>query len=51
MQFKEFTALPSFRGLKSLLELDKIMNKGRELMEKMVAMMLLVYSIALLIGE
>ncbi|MCL0084468.1 transposase [Dehalococcoidia bacterium] len=41
----------SFRDLKSLLGLDKIMNKGRERMEKMVAMMLLTYSIALLIGE
>ncbi|MCL0070211.1 transposase [Dehalococcoidia bacterium] len=41
----------SFRDLKSLLGLDKIMNKGRERMEKMVAMMLLAYSIALLIGE
>ncbi len=41
----------SFRYLKSLLGLDKIMNKGRERMEKMVAMILLSYSIALLIGE
>lgn len=41
----------SFRDLKSLLGLDKIMNKSRQRMEKMAAMMLLAYSIALLIGE
>jgi len=41
----------SFRDLKSLLGLSKIMNKSRERMEKMVAMVLLAYAIAFLIGE
>ena len=41
----------SFRDLKSLLRLDKIMNKGKENMEKVVALVLLAYAIALLIGE
>ncbi len=40
-----------FRNLKSLLDLDKIMNKKRVNMEKMVALTLLAYSIGLLIGE
>ena len=41
----------SFKDLKSLLGLDKIMNKSRERMEKMVAMVMLAYAIGLLIGE
>jgi len=41
----------SFRDLKSLLRLDKIMNKKRENMEKVIALVLLAYAIALLIGE
>lgn len=41
----------SFRDMKSLLGLDKIMNKSRERMEKMVAMVMLAYAIGLLIGE
>ena len=41
----------SFRDLKSLLNLDKIMNKKRSNMEKMVALVLLAYAIGLLIGE
>ena len=41
----------SFRDLKSLLNLDRIMNKKRENMEKMVSLVLLAYSIGLLIGE
>jgi len=41
----------SFRDLRSLLNLDRIMNKKRENMEKMVALVLLAYSIGLLIGE
>jgi len=40
-----------FRHLKSLLDLDKIMNKKQVNMEKMVALVLLAYSIGLLIGE
>jgi len=41
----------SFRDMKSLLDLGKIMNKKRENMEKMVALVLLAYSIGLLIGQ
>jgi hypothetical protein len=41
----------SFRDLKSLLCLDKVMNKSQAKMEQMVAMMLLTYTIGLLVGE
>jgi len=41
----------SFRDLKNLLNLDKIMNKGQVNMEKMVALVMLAYSIGLLMGE
>ena len=40
-----------FRNLKSLLNLDRIMNKKQENMEKMMALTLLAYSIGLLLGE
>jgi hypothetical protein len=41
----------SFKDLKSLLGLDKIMNKSRENMKKMVALLLIAYTIGLLVGE
>jgi transposase len=41
----------SFRDLKDLLSIEKIMNKKRELMEKMVAMVLIAYGLGLLVGE
>ena len=41
----------AFRDLKSLLNLHKLMNKRRMLMEKMVALILITYSIALIVGE
>lgn len=41
----------SFRDLKNLLDLDKIMNKKQTNMEKMVAMVLFAYSVGLLLGE
>lgn len=41
----------SFRDLKSLLGMTKLMNKQQQIMEKMLAFLLLVYAIALLIGE
>ena len=41
----------SFKDLKSLLNLKKVMNKGREQMEKVVALVLLAYAIGLLVGE
>ena len=40
-----------FRDLKSLLNLDKIMNKKRMNMEKMIALVLFAYTIGLLLGE
>ena len=41
----------SFKDLKSLLSLDKIMNKSQVNMEKMTALLLLAYTIGLLVGE
>lgn len=41
----------SFRDLKSLLHLDQVMNKRQALMEKMVALVLLAFSIGLWVGE
>ena len=41
----------AFRDLKSLLNFQKLMNKGRTQMEKMVAFMLIAYTIALIVGE
>jgi len=41
----------SFKDLKSLLHLDKIMNKSQEYLEKMIALVMLAYAIGLLIGE
>lgn len=40
-----------FRDLKSLLHLNKIMNKSHTLLEKMIAMVMLAYAISLVIGE
>lgn len=39
----------SFKDLKSLLHLDKLMNKDRERMEKMIALTLIAYALA--VGE
>ncbi len=41
----------SFRDLKSLLHLDQVMNKRQVLMEKMVALVLLTFSIGIWVGE
>ena len=41
----------TFRDLKSLLGLTKLMNKQQKNMEKMLALLLLVFAISLLIGE
>lgn len=41
----------SFRDLKNLLHLDTLMNKKPELMEKMIALVMLAYSIGVLTGE
>ena len=41
----------SFRDLKNLLGLEKLMNKRRDHMEKMVALLLIAYAIGLWLGE
>jgi hypothetical protein len=41
----------SFRDLKNLLRLDKLMNKKAEQMEKMIALVMLAFSIGVLAGE
>jgi len=41
----------SFRDLKNLLHLDKLMNKQPAQMEKMIALVMLAYSIGVLTGE
>ena len=41
----------SFRDMKNLLNLDKIMNKKQDNMEKMAALLVLAYVIGFLIGE
>jgi hypothetical protein len=41
----------AFRDLKSLLNFQKLMNKRRTQMEKMVALLLVAYTIALIVGE
>ena len=41
----------SFRDLKSLLGMTKLMNKQQAYMEKMLALLLLVFAIGLLVGE
>lgn len=41
----------SFRDLKNLLHLDKVMNKKPEYLEKMIALVMLAYSIGVLTGE
>jgi len=40
-----------FRDLKSLLHMDKVMNRSRAYLEKTLALILITYAIALLIGE
>ena len=40
-----------FRDLKNLLHMDKVMSKSRTYLEKILALILLTYAIALLIGE
>lgn len=41
----------SFRDLKSLLGMTRLMNKQQEYMEKMLALLLLVYAVGLMLGE
>ncbi len=41
----------AFRDLKNLFNFEKLMNKRRNLMEKMVALVLIAYTLALILGE
>lgn len=41
----------AFRDIKSLLGLPRLMNKHRQLMQKMVALLLIAYALALVLGE
>ena len=41
----------SFRDMKNLLDMEKIMNKKQVNMEKMIALLLIAYAIGFLIGE
>lgn len=41
----------SFKDLKNLMHLDKVVNKTQSNMEKMVALVLIAYAIGLLVGE
>lgn len=41
----------SFRDLKSLLHMDKVMNKSRAYLVKMLALVLITFAISLLVGE
>jgi hypothetical protein len=41
----------AFRDLKSLFNFQKLMNKRRSLMEKMVALLLIAYTLTLILGE
>jgi len=41
----------AFKGLKCLLGMERVMNKTQENMEKKIALLLIVYAIAFLVGE
>ena len=49
--FQRMKIEESFRDMKNLLGLEKLMNKRRDHMEKMVALLLIAYAIALWMGE
>jgi hypothetical protein len=49
--FRRMKIDESFRDLKNLLHLDQLMNQKPAQMEKMIALMMLAYSIGLLTGE
>ncbi len=40
-----------FRDLKSLLHMDKVMNKSQVYLDKMLAMVMLAYAVSLVVGE
>ncbi len=51
LYFKRMKIEICFRDLKSLLNIDKIMNKSQTLLNRLIAMVMLAYSISIVIGE
>lgn len=51
LYFKRMKIESSFRDLKSLLQMDKVMNKSQHLLEKMLALVLIAYAICVFVGE
>ncbi len=51
MYFARMKVEESFRDLKGLLGMTRLMNKQQQNMERMLALLLLVYAIGLLVGE
>jgi len=49
--FRRMKIDETFRDLKSLLGMTKVMNKQQQFMEKMLALLCLVFAIGLLVGE
>ena len=49
--FERMKIEQSFKDLKDLLGMTKLMNQKQEYMEKMIALLLIVFSIGLLVGE
>jgi hypothetical protein len=51
MYLKRMKIEISFRDLKSLLHIDKVMNKSQARLEQMLALVMIAYAISILIGE
>jgi hypothetical protein len=51
LYFKRMKIETSFRDLKSLLHMDKVMNKSHQRLEKILALVMIAYAISLLLGE
>jgi hypothetical protein len=51
LYFKRMKIETSFRDLKSLLHMDKVMNKSQQRLEKILSMVMIAYAIIVLIGE
>lgn len=51
LYFKRMKIEISFRDLKSLLHMDKVMNKSQQRLERILALVMIAYAISLLIGE
>ncbi len=51
LYYKRMKIEISFRDLKSLLQIDKVMNKLQARLERMLALVMIAYAISILIGE